>query len=119
MGFEDAYDVKNKINPDSLKPESSNPSSYKSQYKSHDPYSPDYHDSPEYRKSLHLEGAEKEPLLQQLRERLGLTKKVGGNMNENVKTFVGHAETAPAASASSSFASSSSSASSSGYEAQY
>jgi len=70
--FEEAYS-KNQINPDSLKPHSVDASKYKSEYRSMDPKSPDYHDSPEYRKSLHLQGAEKESVLASLRQRLGMS----------------------------------------------
>merc|ERR1711970_1220258 len=59
--FEESEAAVNNINPDSLNPHSPiNPSHYPSEYKSQAAKTPDYHDSPEYRKSLHLEGAEKE-----------------------------------------------------------
>ena len=71
--FEETESAMNHINPDSLNPHSPiNPSEYKSEFKSMDPKSPDYHDSPEYRKSLHLQGEEKEALLGELRARLGM-----------------------------------------------
>merc|ERR1712212_162868 len=105
--FEANDDANNKINPDSLKPHSANPSSYKSEFKSTNAMSPDYHDSPEYRKSLHLQGEEKEALLEGLRARLGMRGRAGA-VGSNIKTFVG---------SSSSSSSSSSSKSSEGYSA--
>merc|ERR1711970_1124213 len=75
--FEETEDTKQVINPDSLNPHSPINPPYPSQYKSMEPKSPDYHDSPEYRKSLHLEGKEKEAILAQLRARLGMTGKAG------------------------------------------
>jgi len=72
--FEESESTQNHINPDSLNPHGPvDRSLYKSEYKSQAPKSPDYHDSPEYRKSLHLEGEEKEAVLKQLRERLGMS----------------------------------------------
>merc|ERR1740131_594335 len=72
--FEESESSQNHINPDSLNPHGPvDRSLYKSEYKSQAPKSPDYHDSPEYRKSLHLEGEEKEAVLKQLRERLGMS----------------------------------------------
>ena len=72
--FEETEEAINNINPDSLNPHSPvNPSQYQSQFKSMAPKSPDYHDSPEYRKSLHLEGEEKEAILKSLRKRLGMS----------------------------------------------
>merc|ERR1711962_75929 len=105
--FEANDDANNKINPDSLKPHSANPSSYKSEFKSTNAMSPDYHDSPEYRKSLHLQGEEKEALLEGLRARLGMRGRAGA-VGSNIKTFIG---------SSSSSSSSSSSKSSEGYSA--
>ena len=75
--FEEIGEELNQINPDSLKPHSANPSKYNSEYKSQEAKSPDYHDSPEYRKSLHLQGEEKEKVLKQLRARLGLAGPAG------------------------------------------
>ena len=75
--FEEIGEELNQINPDSLKPHSANPSKYNSEYKSQEAKSPDYHDSPEYRKSLHLQGEEKEKVLKQLRARLGLAAPAG------------------------------------------
>merc|ERR1711970_1616357 len=76
--FEENEEAMNNINPDSLKPhEPVNPSHYNSEYKSQAPKTPDYHDSPEYRKSLHLEGAEKEAVLKKLRGRLGMSGGAG------------------------------------------
>merc|ERR1711970_1477082 len=86
--FEDMDVTKDHINPDSLKPESANPSKYKSEYKSVEPKSPDYHDSPEYRKSLHLQGKEKEEILAKLRERLGIHGRVG-QVSQDVKHHEG------------------------------
>jgi len=86
--FEDSEDAQNHINPDSLKPDSANPSLYKSEYKSMEPKSPDYHDSPEYRKSLHLVGKEKEEMLAGLRAKLGLTGPVD-KVSEDVKSHTG------------------------------
>ena len=76
--FEENESAQNNINPDSLNPHAPvNPSEYKSEFKSMSPKSPDYHDSPEYRKSLHMEGEEKEALLRQLRTRLGMSGTAG------------------------------------------
>jgi hypothetical protein len=76
--FEETEDALNHINPDSLTPHAPvNPSEYKSEFKSMAPKSPDYHDSPEYRKSLHLQGEEKEVLLSKLRARLGMAGAAG------------------------------------------
>ena len=76
--FEESEDALNHINPDSLNPHAPvNPSEYKSEFKSMAPKSPDYHDSPEYRKSLHLQGAEKEAVLKSLRARLGMSGRAG------------------------------------------
>jgi hypothetical protein len=87
--FEATQTAKNNINPDSLKPPKTvSNSGYKSEYKSMEPKTPDYHDSPEYRKSLHLQGKEKEEILQQLRARLGLSGKVGA-VSKDVKTHTG------------------------------
>merc|ERR1711970_1221426 len=74
--FEESEDAKNNINPDSLNPHGpvkASPSEFKSQADK----TPDYHDSPEYRKSLHLQGEEKEQLLSQLRSRLGMSQAAG------------------------------------------
>jgi len=86
--FEDEDVTQNHINPDSLKPESANPSQYKSEYKSMEPKSPDYHDSPEYRKSLHLQGEEKEAILAKLRQRLGMSGKAS-KVSNDVKHHTG------------------------------
>jgi len=86
--FEDMDVAKDHINPDSLKPESANPSKYKSEFKSMEPKSPDYHDSPEYRKSLHLQGKEKEEILAKLRQRLGIRGRVG-QVSKDVKHHEG------------------------------
>merc|ERR1712212_383183 len=86
--FEDEDVTQNHINPDSLKPESANPSQYKSKYKSMEPKSPDYHDSPEYRKSLHLQGEEKEAILAKLRQRLGMSGKAS-KVSNDVKHHTG------------------------------
>ena len=87
--FEASQTAKNNINPDSLKPPKTvSNSGYKSEYKSMEPKTPDYHDSPEYRKSLHLQGREKEEILQKLRARLGLSGKVGA-ISKDVKTHTG------------------------------
>ena len=76
--FEASEDAENQINPDSLKPHAQlDPAGYTSEFKSQSPKSADYHDSPEYRKSLHLQGAEREAVLQQLRARLGMTGRAG------------------------------------------
>jgi len=77
--FEETEEALNHINPDSLSPHSPvNPGEYKSEFKSQAPKSPDYHDSPEYRKSLHLQGEEKEKVLSSLRERMGIQGQVSG-----------------------------------------
>merc|ERR1712215_262250 len=77
--FEESGATLNHINPDSLHPNAPiNHRQYQSEFKSQAPKSPDYHDSPEYRKSLHLQGAEKEELLQSLRHRLGMSGKAQG-----------------------------------------
>merc|ERR1719309_531259 len=86
--FEDSQDTKNHINPDSLNPDKAKPSLYKSDFKSMAPKSPDYHDSPEYRKSLHLVGKEKEDMLARLRARPGLTGPVK-QMSSDVKNHGG------------------------------
>ena len=87
--FEATQTAKNNINPDSLKPPKTvSNSGYKSEFKSMEPKSPDYHDSPEYRKSLHLQGREKEELLQKLRARLGLSARVSG-VSKDVKQHAG------------------------------
>merc|ERR1711963_829097 len=91
--FEQLEDTLNHINPDSLSPQKANPSKYNSEFKSQPDKTPDYHDSPEYRKSLHLEGAEKEEVLKKLRERLGLSGK-SGKMGGDVKVHQG-VDTAP------------------------
>merc|ERR1711942_221887 len=93
--FEESEKAVNNINPDSLNPHSPvNPSHYPSEYKSQAAKTPDYHDSPEYRKSLHLEGAEKEAILKSLRERLGMSGAAGGysqdvKHHEGVQTYGG------------------------------
>jgi len=79
--FEELEDTLNQINPDSLNPHQANPSGYHSIYKSQPEKSPDYHDSPEYRKSLHLEGEEKAAVLEKLRKRLGVS---GGQVSSDV-----------------------------------
>merc|ERR1711915_447770 len=92
--FEANYDVKNKINPDSLKPLAASPSGYKSEFHSEAALAADYHDSPEYRKSLHLQGEEKEALLESLRKRLGMRGRAGA-VGRNIKTYVGTPVEAP------------------------
>jgi len=93
--FEETEAAANNINPDSLNPHSPvNPSHYPSEYKSQAAKTPDYHDSPEYRKSLHLEGAEKEAILKSLRERLGMSGAASGYgkdvlHHEGVQTYGG------------------------------
>ena len=93
--FEESEKAVNNINPDSLNPHSPvNPSHYPSEYKSQAAKTPDYHDSPEYRKSLHLEGAEKEAILKSLRERLGMSGAASGysqdvKHHEGVQTYGG------------------------------
>merc|ERR1719187_2883406 len=52
------------------------------------PKSPDYHDSPEYRKSLHLQGEEKEAMLASLRARLGMSGAAAG-VSKDVKQHQG------------------------------
>jgi len=79
--FEELEDTLNQINPDSMNPHQANPSGYHSIYKSQPEKSPDYHDSPEYRKSLHLEGEEKDVVLEKLRKRLGGS---GGQVSSDV-----------------------------------
>ena len=79
--FEELEDTLNQINPDSMNPHQANPSGYHSIYKSQAEKSPDYHDSPEYRKSLHLEGEEKDVVLEKLRKRLGGS---GGQVSSDV-----------------------------------
>merc|ERR1719348_1892350 len=87
--FEESADALNKINPDSLNPHAPvNPKEYNSEYKSMAPKSPDYHDSPEYRKSLHLQGEEKEALLASLRARLGMSGAAAG-VSKDVKQHQG------------------------------
>merc|ERR1719250_277213 len=91
--FEESEKAVNNINPDSLNPHFPvNPSHYPSEYKSQAAKTPDYHDSPEYRKSLHLEGAEKEAILKSLRERLGMSGAASGysqdvKHHEGVQTY--------------------------------
>jgi len=91
--FEEPDVTQDHINPDSLKPHSANPSKYKSEYKSMEPKSPDYHDSPEFRKSLHLQGEEKEAILAKLRQRLGMSGKAS-QVSNDVKHHEG-VETGP------------------------
>ena len=79
--FEELEDTLNQINPDSMNPHSANPSGYNSIYKSQPEKSPDYHDSPEYRKSLHLQGEEKQEVLDKLKKRLGVS---GGQVSSDV-----------------------------------
>ena len=86
--FEQVEDTVNHINPDSINPHNADPSKYSSEFKSMDPKSPDYHDSPEYRKSLHLQGNEKESELKTLRERLGMPGPAGA-VNQDVKQHQG------------------------------
>merc|ERR1711974_209513 len=50
--------------------------------------SPDYHDSPEYRKILHLQGEEKEAMLASLRARLGMSGAAAG-VSKDVKQHQG------------------------------
>jgi len=104
--FEANDDTNNKINPDSLKPHSANPSSYKSEFKSANEMSPDYHDSPEYRKSLHLQGEEKEAMLESLRARLGMRGRAGA-VGSNIKTFVGSSVSSSSSKSSEGYSSSS------------
>ena len=70
--FEEVEGALNQINPDSMNPHDANPTGYNSEFKSMTSKSPDYHDSPEYRKSLHLQGPEKEEVLRNLRTKLGM-----------------------------------------------
>merc|ERR550539_1139245 len=79
--FEELEDTLNQINPDSMNPHQANPTGYHSIYKSQPEKSPDYHDSPEYRKSLHLEGEEKDAVLEKLRKKLGGS---GGQVSSDV-----------------------------------
>ena len=65
--FEERVHLKDKINPESLSP--------------HNISRPDldqtveYEDTPEFRQALNMDGPEKEALLQQLRDRLGMKEK--------------------------------------------
>merc|ERR1719369_172897 len=87
--FEESEAAVNNINPDSLNPHSPiNPSHYPSEYKSQAAK------TPEYQKSLHLEGAEKEAILKSLRERLGMSGAASGYgkdvlHHEGVQTYGG------------------------------
>merc|ERR1719290_468006 len=99
--FEESEDALNHINPDSLNPHGPvNPGF--SEFKSMAPKSPDYHDSPEYRKSLHLQGEEKEAMLASLRARLGMSGAAAGvskdvKHHQGVETGSAGGEAAPAA----------------------
>ena len=63
--FEEKGDIKKQVNPHSYNPHT---------VKKPNPKLPEmYEDTPEYRKSLNLEGKEKEDLLKSLRERLGMS----------------------------------------------
>lgn len=86
--FEEMEGALNQINPDSMNPHNANPSGYNSEFKSMAAKSPDYHDSPEYRKSLHLQGQEKEEVLKNLRSKLGMQAPPGG-MSSSVKKHQG------------------------------
>ena len=86
--FEEVEGALNQINPDSMNPHNANPSGYNSEFKSMAAKSPDYHDSPEYRKSLHLQGQEKEEVLKNLRNKLGMQGPSGG-MSSGVKKHQG------------------------------
>ena len=86
--FEEVEEALNHINPDSMNPHNANPSGYNSEFKSMAEKSPDYHDSPEYRKSLHLQGQEKEEVLKNLRAKLGMQGPAGG-MGSGVKKHQG------------------------------
>lgn len=78
--FEEQADVRNKINPESYKPH---------ELKRPEPKQPEeYEDTPEFRQSLNMQGAEKEAVLRKLRERLGMKSKkanVGPGSNPKVK----------------------------------
>merc|ERR1711970_430781 len=132
--FEESEDAKNNINPDSLNPHGpvkASPSEFKSQADK----TPDYHDSPEYRKSLHLQGEEKEQLLSQLRSRLGMSQAAGqvsqdvqhhggvdtGSMNGAVQAssqFSAQSQSSDFQSQSSDFQAQSSSQQQSGFQSQ-
>jgi len=86
--FEEVEDALNHINPDSMDPHQADPSKYNSEFKSMSDKSLDYHDSPEFRKSLHLQGEEKEKVLQKLRQKLGMSGRASEVMEE-VKTHKG------------------------------
>ena len=111
--FEESEDALNHINPDSLNPHGPVKPGF-SEFKSMAPKSPDYHDSPEYRKSLHLQGEEKEAMLASLRARLGMSGAASG-VNKDVKQHAGVETGAMAGEAASSSSSSSSSSSDNGY----
>ena len=111
--FEESEDALNHINPDSLNPHGPVKPGF-SEFKSMAPKSPDYHDSPEYRKSLHLQGEEKEAMLASLRARLGMSGAASG-VNKDVKQHGGVETGAMAGEAASSSSSSSSSSSDNGY----
>ena len=88
--FEEVEDALNQINPDSMNPNKANANSgYNSEYKSQAAKSADYHDSPEYRKSLHLQGEQKESILKALRKRLGMAGPYNGNMKGDIKQYQG------------------------------
>merc|ERR1711936_567450 len=110
--FEESEDALNHINPDSLNPHGPVKPGF-SEFKSMAPKSPDYHDSPEYRKSLHLQGEEKEAMLASLRARLGMSGAASG-VNKDVKQH-GGVETGAMAGEAASSSSSSSSSSDNGY----
>lgn len=78
--FEERLHLKNKINPESLSPHNiTRPDLDKSV---------EYEDTPEFRQSLNMEGAEKEAILKQLRDRLGMKEKkkdVKPGSNPNVE----------------------------------
>merc|ERR1719320_408912 len=86
--FEEVEGALNQINPDSMNPHNANPSGYNSEFKSMAAKSPDYHDSPEYRKSLHLQGQEREEVLKNLRNKLGM-QGLSGGMSSGVKKHQG------------------------------
>lgn len=66
--FEENGEAKNKINPESL-----NPFQIARPQQQDDEDEPkDYEDTPEFRKSLNLEGTQREKLLESLRRRLGI-----------------------------------------------
>nr|AVA26901.1 mucin-like spermatophore wall protein 1 [Lepeophtheirus salmonis] len=65
--FENYKAMTNKINPESINPNDLHRPSQE--------LPEEYEDTPEYRKSLHLKGKEREEILESLRKRLGMTRK--------------------------------------------